>query len=658
MGLERSIGDVVESLNRAKERGKGATILIGAGCSVKAGIPTAAGFVEIIKEKYPRAYDRASPKTYPHCMKALAPGDRRELIARYVKRAKINWAHLAIAQLMKEGYIDRVLTTNFDHLVVQACALVGLFPAVYDFAASTLYKPDYIPKQAVLHLHGQYTGFVLMTTEEEVKRQAQRLEPVFEDAGQGRPWLVVGYSGENDPVFDHLTEVKCFDHNLYWATRQDGPPAAHVRQKLLVDDKYAFYVSGHEADDLFVLLGQRLECFPPALVERPFSHLKATFEMLTPYTLPGQRADSDVTARARSDIGAAIERYEGPPREAKAFKRLPKRDEVGELASRLQTLFLAGKYEEAAALAPPELGKLPQDLVKMVAWSYVMVGVSLGEKARQRPPQEADSLLEQAGQKFEAALGIKPDMPEALSNWGAALARWAEMKEGQEADRLFELAGQKCEAALRIKSDMPEALSNWGNALAGRAGLKEDREADQLFEQTGQKYEAALRIKPDTPEVLSNWGLALAGRARLKEGREADRLFELAGQKYEAALRIKPDMPEALNNWGNALLYQARLKEGEEAEAYFAQAREKLELAEAQSPGSGAYNLACVSALQGREEECRRWLEKSHESGRLPGCEHLRGDSDLDRVRDRDWFKNFISEVCPEKASSGSEDEN
>lgn len=171
---------------------------------------------------------------------------------------------------MKAGYVDRVLTVNFDPLVVKACAMVGLYPAVYDFAASQFFKPAYIPTPAVFHLHGQHTGFVLMNTEQEVEEHAKRLRPLFDDAGRGRVWVVVGYSGENDPVFQHLTGVPEFDFNLYWVGYKDNAPAPHVRDKLLSDGKYAFYVSGFDADDFFVELARRLNCFPPGFISRPF----------------------------------------------------------------------------------------------------------------------------------------------------------------------------------------------------------------------------------------------------------------------------------------------------------------------------------------------------------------------------------------------------
>jgi NAD-dependent SIR2 family protein deacetylase len=98
-------------------------------------------------------------------MAELSDAERRDLISDYVDRATINWAHLAIAQLMKDGFVDRVFTTNFDPLVLRACALLGVFPAVYDFAASQRFKPAYLPEKAVFHLHGQHTGFVLLHTQ-------------------------------------------------------------------------------------------------------------------------------------------------------------------------------------------------------------------------------------------------------------------------------------------------------------------------------------------------------------------------------------------------------------------------------------------------------------------------------------------------------------
>src|SRR5258706_6967474 len=222
--MERDIRDVVETLRKAKDRGKACTLLIGAGCSVKAGIPLAGEFVEIIRQEYPYKYSQVNEKSYPHCMAGLSMGERRDLISKFIDNAKINWAHIGIAQLIKRGFVDRVLTVNFDPLVQRACAMVGVFPAVYDFAASQYFNASFTADQAIFHLHGQRTGFVVLNTISEVEKLSRHLEPVFDDSLRGRVCIVVGYSGENDPVFTRLAGIDRFDNNLYWACYQDSEP--------------------------------------------------------------------------------------------------------------------------------------------------------------------------------------------------------------------------------------------------------------------------------------------------------------------------------------------------------------------------------------------------------------------------------------------------
>ena len=42
------------------------------------------------------------------------------------------------------------------------------------------------------------------------------------------------------------------------------------------------------------------------------------------------------------------------------------------------------------------------------------------------------------------------------------------------------------------------------------------------------------------------------------------------------------------------------------------------------------------------EQRCKEWLEKAKELGALPNADDLREDSDLDLVRERDWFKALL----------------
>jgi len=562
MSFRRSMEDIVDSLRNPPLRGRCCSLLIGAGCSVEGGIPTAAGFVGIIEQRYPQAYWRASEKTYPQCMAELTLGERRDLVAEYVDKAKINLAHIGIACLMKHGYVDHVLTTNFDPLVMRACALLGELPAVYDFAASQFLGLANVPDKAVFHLHGQRTGLVLMNTKAECERHSRRLGPLFQDAGQGRAWIVVGYSGENDPVFDHLAKVDRFDNGLFWVGYKDSGPAPHLCEKLLVEGKDAFFTDGWDADSFFVTLTQKLGIFPPSLTQDPFTHLDGTFEMLAPFRLPVESTDApqeELTASPRKWIQRAIADFEPGVRTV-----------VGALG-----MLMAGDYEGVFGLAKEHRGPLPPELAHALAWSYIAQGNALSDHAKAQTAEEADKLYKLAGESYAAALAIKPDKHEALNNWGVALSDQAKTRTGEEADRLYRLAGEKCAAALAIKPDKHEALNNWGVALAAQAKTQTGEEADRLYRLAGEKYAAALAIKPDKHEALYNWGVALSAQAKIKTAELADRLYRLAGEKYAAALAIKPDKHEALYNWGVALSAQATTKTKKLADWLYRVAGEK-----------------------------------------------------------------------------------
>jgi len=120
---ESAIKEIAETLRSARYRGRAAHLLIGAGCSKSAGIPLASEIVREIRENYPEHFRRAfgdGAGTYGGCMKFLTVNERRDLLSPYLTQARVNWGHLAIAQMMAEGIVDRVLTVNFDNLLARA----------------------------------------------------------------------------------------------------------------------------------------------------------------------------------------------------------------------------------------------------------------------------------------------------------------------------------------------------------------------------------------------------------------------------------------------------------------------------------------------------------------------------------------------------------
>ncbi len=344
----------------------------------------------------------------------------------------------------------------------------------------------------MFHLHGQHTGFVLLHTTKDVEGHVDTFAPVFEDAGRERTWMVVGYSGECDPVFKHLEKVKEFSRGLYWIGHDQKEPSEHVREGLLVSGKGAFYTKGYDADSFFIKLTQELEIFPPKFVTHPFTHLQDTFEDLEPLILPDQ--SEDILNDTRSNINKAIEKYEAGDEE--------------KLVAEALRLSMAGDDEELVQFCiKHQLTTHPQ-LIEPLAWAYIDLAKALYDQARTKSEKEADLLFTQTEEKLQEALKIKPNLHEALYNLGLALHEHAKTKTGEE----------------------------------------EKAEANKLFTQAVEKYQQALEIKPEKHEALNNWGLALHEHAKTKTGEEADELFVKAREKYQEALKIKPDMYEALFN--------------------------------------------------------------------------------------------------------------
>ena len=556
MADDSGFDDIVHRLKRNKDSGYGCSLLIGAGCSVSAGIPLAREFVDIIKDEYEYEYNQAAKKDYPNCMGELAGIDRRTLVNRYIDAAKINPAYIGIAQLIDGGFINRVLTTNFDPLVVRACAMFNIYPAVYDMAGKPPFASDSVGEKSVFHLHGQRDGFIQLHRQDQVDQLSKSLNPVFDDSARSRTWIVVGYSGESDPVLDHLARMPAYDYRLFWIGYRDAEPTEKIKNEIVNPAKGGQWISGFDADGFFIRLADSLDCPAHPIFLDPIDYLESTLDFFGDAKVPGE----DITIPWLDGAREKVRRVkEAVAQQAESEDGTGTKDDREDRLAEAQRALASGENQKVIQLLDDYGPDWPPEMIELLSWAYVVEG----------------------------------------------------------------------------------------NALSDQALAKDGDEADALFVLAGENYAAALEIKPDRHEALNNWGIALKDQAKSMEGDEADALFALAGEKYAAALEIKADYHEALNNWGIAYADQARSKEGDEADALFALAAEKLVHANIIRLGWGSYDLACIAALTGREDECRKWLEDSRDTGHLPSKQHLEEDTDLDSMRDTDWFKEFL-ETLPD----------
>ncbi len=201
---------------------------------------------------------------------------------------------------------------------------------------------------------------------------------------------------------------------------------------------------------------------------------------------------------------------------------------------------------------------------------------------------------------------------------------------------------QKIDTAVKQKLDEIEKRSSkmFGNkAKEVIEQIKNKAEAERKKSQDEaekQRQASDLQVK-SLHEMYS--AITILDQALKKEGVEADKLFAESYEKFQKAIEIKPDSSEVFKYWGGAYLWQAQKKEGEEKKKLLYEAKDKSLRAEQTKKGSGAYNLACIAAIEGNEPECKKWLKIGEEAGTLMTREWAMEDVDLKAYWNEEWFK-------------------
>ena len=108
-----------------------------------------------------------------------------------------------------------MLTTNFDQLNHPRLRAGECVPAVYDLTA--FHPPNAHGRTARpggVSCTASATALGYLTTQTNW-RNTPKLKTVFDHARERRLWIVVGYSGEADPLLE-LIQAKQYENGLYW----------------------------------------------------------------------------------------------------------------------------------------------------------------------------------------------------------------------------------------------------------------------------------------------------------------------------------------------------------------------------------------------------------------------------------------------------------
>lgn len=284
-------------------------VLLGSGVSTGAGVPTGWGVVrELVRriavastpddptaialaESDPQAWwaqNVGDDLGYAPLLEALAPTPpaRQGLLANFFEpddqdreegRKVPSRAHEALAQLVKQGFVRVILTTNFDRLMEQALDAAGV-------SAQVVARPEAVNGMAplvhaeatVVKLHGDYKDLGTRNTPEELSDYPDEWRTLLRQVLDEYGLLICGWSADWDgALVNSMEETGNRRYPLYWDSRSSrGETAQRVLQ-----NRRGFVVEASGADELFADLAASIAALdrlaqPPLTTAMAVARLK------------------------------------------------------------------------------------------------------------------------------------------------------------------------------------------------------------------------------------------------------------------------------------------------------------------------------------------------------------------------------------------------
>ena len=158
-------------------------------------------------------------------------------------------AHHAIAQLVKQGFVKVVITTNFDRLIEKALDDAGIVPTI-------LSSPDHVKgappfthiEHCVFKVHGDYLDTRIRNTPDELKEYPkefdEHLDHIFDDFGL----IICGWSADWDEALRKaIYRAPSRRFSTYWAVYGHASDQAQKlinhrsAQKIIIKDADQFF---------------------------------------------------------------------------------------------------------------------------------------------------------------------------------------------------------------------------------------------------------------------------------------------------------------------------------------------------------------------------------------------------------------------------------
>ncbi len=269
-------------------------LLLGSGVSRSASIPTGWEIIIDLITKIAHLSDESistDPITWykdkygenPDYSKLLdglskTPTERNALLHSYfepteddVKQGKKipTKAHKEIANLVRDGFIKVIITTNFDRLIENAIKDVGIIPVVIsttDAIKGAL--PIIHTSCTIIKIHGDYKDVRIRNTINELETYDKEfddlLDRIFDEFG----FIICGWSAEWDPALCNAL-LRCKNHRFstYWTSISD----LTGRAKDIFDFRQCQFIKINDADSFFSSVAEKVSALNNINKSHPLS---------------------------------------------------------------------------------------------------------------------------------------------------------------------------------------------------------------------------------------------------------------------------------------------------------------------------------------------------------------------------------------------------
>jgi len=271
-------------------------LLLGSGVSTGAEIPTGWDVVNKLIKRIAVAEDSSidadmepaewykeiygEPATYENLIGGLAdtPTERRQLLEEFFEPSEEEEkrgekqpteAHESIAWLVDNGYVDVILTTNFDQLIEKALRNQGVNPKIVsDPGEASGAEPLQHQDAVVIKVNGDYTKTNIKNLSSELDSYSESMQQIIDRVFHEYGLIICGWSGKYDTrLRESLQECETHRYSTFWTYYSELGTVAEE----LIASRNAFTIHHDGAASLFSDLRDRVRALEDAEEGEPLT---------------------------------------------------------------------------------------------------------------------------------------------------------------------------------------------------------------------------------------------------------------------------------------------------------------------------------------------------------------------------------------------------